>query len=382
VDAADPVGFDPDTLDVVIAHDWITVPGGAEKVVQALCEMFPRARIVAAVVDPAVAQRLFPGHRVESLGVGRLPGARTHWPYYGPAMLAEWAVRRVGPADVLISSTHFGALGAGRRFAGPHLAYVHTPLRMAWRPDLEVMRLPPALAPVGRVLAPALRRVDRRASRHVDSFVANSHEVQRRILDAYGRASDVVFPPVDVEVFRAVPHRPSDYLVAFGRLVAYKRVDLAVEACTRLGVRLVVAGDGPDRSRLEAMAGPTVEFVGRVSDPEYHELLSGARALLFPGEDDFGIVPVEAQAAGCPVIAFGRGGALDTVDPRLGNRLVNTADAGAFAGAIRSVLDQPDDHEAARRQAADRFGIPAFRAGITRAVGQLLRQHSAGARHP
>ena len=381
MDTAAPVGFDPATLDVVIAHDWITVPGGAEKVVQALCEMFPRARIVAAVVDPTVALRLFPGHRVEALGVSRLPGARTHWPYYGPAMLAEWAMRRVGPADVLISSTHFGALGAGRRFAGPHLAYVHTPLRMAWRPDVEVMRLPQALAPAGRVLAPALRRVDRRASRHVDSFVANSHEVQRRIHEAYGKASTVVFPPVDIETFRAVPRRPSDYLVAFGRLVAYKRVDLAVEACTRIGVRLVVAGDGPDRPRLEAMAGPTVEFVGRVSDADYHHLLSGARALLFPGEDDFGIVPVEAQAAGCPVIALGRGGALDTVDPHLGNRLVTTADANAFASAIRSVLDQPDDQESARRLATERFGIPAFRAGISQALDQLLRQHSPGAGH-
>lgn len=362
-----------DQLEVVIAHEWITVPGGSEKVVQALCEIFPRARVVAAVVDPDTAGELFPGRAVTGLWVGRLPKARQKWPYYGPAMMAAWAAHRIGPADLLISSNHFATNAAGLRFPGPHLSYVYTPLRMAWRPDIEAMRLPAPLAPLGRAMAPALRSFDRRAAKTVDSFVAISREVRDRIARAYGRPATLVHPPVDVARFFGVRRRPQDYVLCHGRLVGYKRVDLAVAACTALGVRLIVSGDGPELARLRQMAGPTVQFVGRLADPDVLELLGGAGALLFPGEEDFGIVPVEAQAAGCPVIAFGRGGALDTVDPGLGNVLVATQTAQAFCTAIRTTLDATDDpHGPARRAAMTQFGPDRFKAGISAAVSALL----------
>jgi glycosyltransferase involved in cell wall biosynthesis len=369
---------DPGSARVVIAHEWITVPGGSEKVVQAMCRVFPSARIVAAVVDPETAAALFPGHEVQALWTDRLPAARSRWPYYAPAIVAAWTAHRVRDADLLVTSSHFATKGAGLRFRGPHLSYVYTPMRMAWRPDLERLRLPRALAPLGRLAVPALRRWDRRVARTPTELVADSTVVRERIRSAYGRDAAVVFPPVDLEPFRAVVRRPGAAFLAFGRLVTYKRFDLAVAACTRLGLPLVVAGAGPEEPRLRAMAGPTVTFLGRVDDDEYRRLLGSARALLFPGEEDFGIVPVEAQAAGCPVIAFGRGGVLDSVDAAHGNALFDEQTVEALAAALARFPDRDDPaQEAARRASTERFSMAAFELGFRAAVLRVLDGHGA-----
>ena len=217
-------------------------------------------------------------------------------------------------ADLLVSSSHFAAKAAGAHFDGPHLSYCYSPMRYAWRPDLEDDRLGGPSAVVGRAARPALRAWDRWSARQADTMIAISRSISDRIHDAYGINAPVIHPPVDVDRFATVirSDQPSHYL-CFGRLVGYKRMDLAVQACTKAGLPLVVAGDGPELPRLRAMAGPSVRFEQNVTDSRYLELLSDSIALLFPGEEDFGIVPVEAMAAGVPVVAFGRGGALDTV---------------------------------------------------------------------
>ena len=299
---------------VVIAHEWLTAVGGSDKTARMMVEAIPGARLVTAVAAPATVRELFPGHLVETLWTDRLPGARHRWRTYSPAIALAWTQFRASDADVLVSSSHFATRAAGSGFGGPHLCYCYTPLRAAWRPDLELQRLPSSLRPAARAVLPAVRTWDRRTAQRVTAFAGISSSVVERIRDAYGRDATCLFPPVDVPRFLASPRQPPfGYFLAFGRLIPYKGFDLAIQACEAAGYPLVVAGSGPDEARLREMAGPSVRFAGRVDDERYLELLAGATALLFPGEEDFGIVPVEAQAAGCPVVALGRGGALDTV---------------------------------------------------------------------
>jgi len=279
-----------------------------------MARALPGARVVTAVADPGTVAELFPENYVEALWTSRLPGAQRRWRAYSPAIVLAWSMFRAGDADVLLSSSHFAARAAAARFAGPHLCYCYTPMRVAWRPDLELDRLHPSLRPVVNAVLPAVRAWDRRTARGVTAFAGISSSVVERIRHAYDRDATCIFPPVDIHPFLASPRRPPfKYFLAFGRLIPYKRFDLAVQACAAAGYPLVIAGSGPDEARLRAMGGPSVSFVGRVDDHAYLDLIAGATALLFPGEEDFGIVPVEAQAAGCPVVALGRGGALDTV---------------------------------------------------------------------
>lgn len=337
---------------VVIAHEWFTVVGGSDKTFLALADLFPDAELVTAVADPAAVDRHLAGREVKRLVVDALPGARRNWKRVAPAIMAAWAAYRP-EADLLITSTHFAATAAGRGFDGCHIAYCHTPLRLAWRPDLELGRLP-GVAPVitTRGIAPLLRRWDRSSARSVDHFVANSTAVAARIGQAYGRRATVIPPPVEVSPFLATERQAGDYLLALGRLVPYKRFDLAVAAADRLGMPLVVAGDGPEAESLRVQAGPGVRFTGRVSDERYLELLAGARALLFPGEEDFGIVPVEAMAAGCPVVAFGAGGAIDTVQPGVTGELFDEQTPESLAAAIVRCLGRRWDPSELRAAAA------------------------------
>lgn len=350
----------PQARRVVIAHEWLTGIGGSDKTAAAMARAIPGARVVTAVADPEAAAELFPHTRVETLWTNRLPGAQRRWRPYSPAIVLAWSMFRAGDADVIVSSSHFATRAAATRFSGPHLCYCYTPMRVAWRPDLELDRLPPSLRPAVNALLPGVRAWDRRTARGVTAFAGISSSVVDRIRHAYDRDADCIFPPVDLPPFLASPRRPPfGYFLAFGRLIPYKRFDLAIQACTAAAYPLVVAGSGPDESRLRAMAGPTIRFVGRVDDAGYLDLLAGATALLFPGEEDFGIVPVEAQAAGCPVVALGRGGALDTVNDGETGFLFPEPSVGSLREAIERVLAPQWDEQVLRRWAgqfsAERF---------------------------
>lgn len=325
----------------VLAHEWLVTAAGSDKVAARLASALSIDSVVTAICDPAVGRSLFGDTPVRTLWTNRLPGVANARMRYAPALLAAWARTRVGPAELLVSSTHFGAMGAGRRFVGPHVAYCYSPFRYAWRPDLEGARLSGVAGQIGRAVLPVLRRVDRRSSASVSLFVAISSSIADRIYDAYGRRAVVVHPVVDVDRFasieRAANANVEGHYLCFGRLVTYKRVDLAVRACTERSLPLVVAGAGPEFALLRAMAGPTVRFEDHVTDDRYRELLSGARALLFPGEEDFGIVPVEAMAAGVPVVAFGRGGAIDTVVDGVTGVLFSEQTVASLLGALDSL---------------------------------------------
>ncbi len=362
---------------VAVVHDWLTIPGGSEQVVMELLEMFPAAELFTSIYDPDPWPAQIKDRPVHASRLNRIPGASRHYPKLLPLMSAAFRAFDLARFDLVLSSSHANAKNVRTEPGTLHVCYCHTPMRYAWEEGflegeevgrLTRLALPPLLA--------RLRREDLAGAAGPDVFVANSRHVADRIERFYGRSAEVVHPPVDVTHYLSLAREPGDYYLAFGRVVPYKRVDIAVAGCALLGRPLRVAGDGRAMAAVRAAAGPGAEFLGKVSDAERDRLLSGARALLFPGEEDFGIVPVEAQAAGVPVIAYGVGGALETVlDGRTGV-LFDEQSGGALAGAIERFEGLALDPQAIRENAAG-FGRERFRAEmadvIERAAGRQAR---------
>lgn len=352
---------------IVVAHEWLTNWAGSERVAYQMVRVTRSEEFVASIVVPEVARRHLPGVQVRALWPSRLAGARTHWSRYGPVMIPAWAATRIR-GDALLVSSHFAAHGATLQFDGPSIVYYHTPARILWRPDMELDRLPPRMrGVVDRLALPPLRQWDRYVGQHPTVAVANSTAVADRIRRAYGRTATVLHPPVDVERWLTVERREAQHLVYLGRLVAYKKPWIAVETARRTGLPLVVIGDGPERARLERDAPPNVRFLGHATEDEVREALAHAVAFLFPGEEDFGIAPVEALAAGVPVVAYATGGALDFVRHGENGMLVSVQDPAAFADAVRELGTMQWD------QARVRAGVEAFSASaFARGLGELL----------
>jgi glycosyltransferase involved in cell wall biosynthesis len=348
---------------VAVVHDWLTIPGGSEQVVLELLEMFPQAELFTSVYDPEPWPPQITSRPVHASFLSRLPGARRHYPKLLPLMNRAFRSFDLRGFDLVLSSSHACAKNVRKPPGALHVCYCHTPMRYAWEEGFlageDVPRLARALLPP--VLA-RLRRQDREGAAEVDVFVANSAHVAERIRRYYGRESEIVHPPVHVEHYLGLARRPADFYLAFGRVVPYKRVDLAVAACARLGRPLKVAGDGRalDAVRALAAGSPGVELLGKVGDAERDELLAGATALLFPGEEDFGIVPVEAQAAGVPVVAYGLGGAVETVEDGVSGALFEEQSEAGLAAAIERFEGMALDDGAIRGN-AERFSRERFR---------------------
>jgi len=314
---------------VSFVQDWLVDFGGAERCLDAMCGEFPRAQIHCLFYEPRqFEQSHIPSHLIHTTFLNR-PFFKNRYRTF--LALYPFAVEQldVGRPDVVLSFSHSVAHGALVRSDTLHLCYCHTPIRYVWdlyHPYLQLSGLTSGLKSwIARGILHYIRLWDAAAAGRVDTYIANSRFVARRIERIYGKTARVVYPPVELGRFRPGPKRGGHYLVV-GRMVPYKRTDLAVVACTRLGLPLKVVGDGPELSKLRHLAGPTVEFLGRLTDAQVADEMAGARALLFCGEEDFGITPLEAQAAGTPVIAYGRGGALETVVPPEGG------DASAATG--------------------------------------------------
>jgi len=359
---------------VAVVHDWLTVPGGSEQVVLQLLEMFPQAELFTSVYDPEPWPAQITERPVHSSFLSRLPGATRHYPKLLPLMNRAFRSFDLSGFDLVLSSSHACAKNVRTPPGTLHVCYCHTPMRYAWEEGFlegeDVGRLTRLLLPP---LLARLRREDREGAAGPDLFVANSRHVAERIEHYYGRTAAVVNPPVDVEHYLALERDPGDYYLTFGRVVPYKRVDLAVAACSQLGRPLRVAGDGRALAAVRASAGADTVFLGKVSDEQRDRLLSGARALLFPGEEDFGIVPVEAQAAGVPVVAYAVGGAGETVlDGRTGV-LFGEQDARSLAAAIDRLEDLALSEVEVRENAA-RFGRRRFRAEMAELIEQASVQ--------
>ncbi len=367
---------------VAIAHEWLTIPGGSEQVVMQLLEMFPQAELFTTVYDPTPWPALITERPVHASFLNRIPGAVRHYPKLLPLMNRAFRSFDLSGFDLVLSSNHACAKNVRTPAGALHVCYCHTPMRYAWEEGFlegeEVGRVTRLMLPP---LLERLRRQDLVGAGGPDVFVANSNHVAERIERYYGRSAEVVHPPVDVEHFLGLSRAPRDFYLAFGRVVPYKRVDLAVDACTRLGRELAVAGDGRALQSVRAAAGKGTSFLGKVSEAERDELLSGARALLFPGEEDFGIVPVEAQAAGVPVIAYRVGGASESVlDGRTGV-LFDEQSAPALAQAIERFEGlELDEHEL--RENARGFGEGRFRAEMAAVIARAEQARAITAAAP
>jgi glycosyltransferase involved in cell wall biosynthesis len=351
---------------VALVHDWLTGMRGGERCLEVFCELFPEAPVYTLVHVPGSVSSTIERRRIVTSFVQRLPGAATRYRHYLPLFPA--AVRRLKLAghDLVISLSHCVAKGVHVPPGALHLCYCFTPMRYVWDLEADYARGAGRLTRLALpAVAAALRQWDRR-TRGVDAFVAISHHIADRIRRVYGREADVIHPPVDVARFRPADTL-DDYYLVVSALVPYKRVDLAVAAAGRLGRRLLIVGSGPEEARLRAMAGPGVTFLGWRPDAEVAELYARCRAVLFPAVEDYGIVPLEAAAAGRPTLALARGGALETMvgldDGREPATAVFFAEptVESLAGAMRSFETAAHrfDPRALRARAA-RFDRPIF----------------------
>ncbi len=298
---------------LALVHDWLNQRGGAEDVLETLVSLFPRAPIYTSIYWRAGMPPAYRAWDIRTSWMDYLPGIHRHHQPYLPLYPLAFAATDLSDYDLVLSNKS-GFCHGIRTGDTPHICYCLTPTRYVWEFDRYAAResLPTALKRALRPLVALLRRWDYRAARRVTHFIAISHEVQRRIRRYYDRDSVVIFPPVATDRFQPSPTY-DDYYLIVSRLVPYRRIDLAVRAFNLLGRPLVIAGDGRDRERLQSLAGPTVTFLGRVPDADLPDLYARCRAYILPGAEDFGIAPVQAQAAGRPVIAYRAAGALDTV---------------------------------------------------------------------
>jgi len=304
-------------LRVALIHDWLTGMRGGERCLEVFCELFPEADLFTLLHVPGSVSTVIERRRVTTSFVQRLPAAATHYRYYLPLFPAAVEAFDLRGYDLVLSSSHCVAKGARRAPGARHVSYCFTPMRYVWDlyDDYFGRRARPLVRALMPPVAARLRRWDRRSSDGVDDFIAISRHVASRIERYYGRSAEVIYPPVDVQRFEPADGDAGEFYLVVSALVPYKRLDLAIQAVNRLGRRLLVVGSGPEERALRALAGPGVEFLGWRSDTEIAELYRRCRALVFPGVEDFGIVPLEAMAAGRPVVAFAAGGALETVVP-------------------------------------------------------------------
>lgn len=359
---------------LVLVHDWLNQMGGAENVLEELVDLFPDAPLYTSMYDPAKMPDAYRSWDIRTSFMQGLPGYSSHHQAWLPLYPLAFARTDVSGYDLVLSNKSGFCHGVRTRNGSRralHICYCLTPTRFLWLYDQYREReqigglvnagLQPLLA--------LLRRWDYAAAQRVDHFIAISGAVQERIRAIYGRESVVIHPPVDTERYTPDPTVPvGDYYLIVSRLIPYKRIDLAVEAFRHLpGEKLVIVGDGRDREALQAAAGPNITFLGRQSTEKLLELMRGCKAFLFPGLEDFGIAPVEALSAGRPVIAFGGGGALDTIVPGV----TGAHFSEQTVESLRSVLERFDPSAydpAACRAQAEKFGRGVFREKLLRFV--------------
>ena len=367
---------------VAVVHDWLTIPGGSEDVVADLLTMFPDAELFTSVYDPEPWPAVIRDRPVHASWLNRIPGAVRHYPKLLPLMTGAFRSFDLSRFDLVLSSSHATAKNVRTPPTALHVCYCHTPMRYAWDESLLEGEEIGALTRLGLpLLLRRLRRQDVEGAAGPDAIVANSRHVAARIRSHWGRDSEVVNPPVEVDRLLALGRSPEDYYLVFGRVVPYKRVELAVAACRLLGRRLIVAGGGRGLAAVRAAAAGAagVELRGRVDDAERDRLMAGARALLFPGEEDFGIAPLEANASGRPVIAYAGGGALDTVvDGRTGI-LFERQEVECLIEAVRRAEATDWDADVVRAHAR-KFDRQVFREQLQQFVGESIAAHAAGAR--
>lgn len=366
---------------VAIVHDYLNQMGGAERVVAVFHKMFPEAPIFTTIVD---RDKLLPELKdatIHTTWMQRIPGILRRFKLF--FWLYPFAVSsmKLKGYDLILSSSSAYAKGARKGLGGLHICYCHTPMRFAWNFEgyMEGVPVPKIVKRIAKWLTYPLQTWDRNNSKRVDRMIANSTIVKERIVTTYGMNATIIFPPVEISRFSVREGEPEDYFLVVSRLVSYKRMDLAVEACTRLGRKLLVVGDGPDRQRLEKLAGDTVTFLGRRSDEEVVCRMQRCKALIFPGIEDFGITPLEVNACGRPIIAFCGGGALDTVIAEQTGLFFQEQSVESLMDAIGR-FDQFDWNTARIRQHAEAFGEDVFIQRLQSSIDGMMGARERGAK--
>ena len=323
-------------MKVAIVHYWLVNMRGGEKMLEALLEIFPEADIFTHVYDPGAVSDLIKSHRVHTSFIQKLPVAKKLYQKYLPLMPGALNGFNLQDYDLVISSEAGPAKGIVPNPDAYHLCYCHSPMRYIWDMFHEYQkRSGPLTRFFMKSLIPKLRLWDISSSNLVDRFITNSNYSARRIRRYYNREAEVVFGPASIEKFFTLNRNPKDYYLLFGQITEYKRADIAIEACANSGRKLVAAGAGAAKKEVRRWEKTgLISFKGRVSSEELCSLYSGARALIFPGIEDMGLVPIEANAAGCPVIAYGKGGVLDTIKDGVTGLFFNEQSSSSLIEAL------------------------------------------------
>jgi len=364
-------------MKVALIHDWLNGMRGGEKVLEVLCEIYPEADIFTLLYEPEKISETIRTHRVFTSFIQRMPGAKKHYRHYLPLFPAAIEQFDLRGYNLVISTSHCVAKGILAEPGTPHICYCHTPMRYAWEQYHEYFPSE-QLGLFKRWFIPLaishLRVWDVVSAQRVNHFIANSAHVARRIKKYYGREALVVHPPVDAGRFR-LSNVVEDYYLVVSALVPYKRIDRAIAAFNALSARLVVVGDGPEYKRLRRIAGSTIFFIKKCTSEKLISLYANCRAFIFPGEEDFGITPLEAMASGRPVIALGKGGVLETVVDKKTGLFFYEPTAESLLGAVRRAQEIKWDPQIIRSRALE-FDRPLFKKRLAHVIQDCLSKQA------
>lgn len=367
-------------MKVALVHDYLNQMGGAERVVMAFHEIFPDAPIYTSIYDPQRVDPAFHKMDIRTSFMQKFPLVTKHHQPYLPFYPFAMESLDLRSYDLVLSSSSAFGKGVITRPETMHICYCHTPMRWCWNYDDYVER--EQLGKIARSVLPffitGLRTWDQTSSMRVDHFIANSPVVAERIHKYYRREAVIIPPPVDVSRFAFDPtSQPGDYFLIVSRLIPYKRIDLAIEACNKLQLPLVIVGSGRDLERLKKMAGPTIRFLGRLSDEDVLDYYAHCRAFLFPGEEDFGITPLEAQASGRPVIAYSVGGALASVIDNVTGVFFQEQTVESLTSALEAFDEHTFDPQTIRNHALE-FDLPRFNRRILQFIEAKMSERKPG----
>ncbi|HEY3413203.1 MAG TPA: glycosyltransferase [Armatimonadota bacterium] len=365
-------------MKVAIIHDWLNQNGGAERVLEEFHAMYPDAPIYTSMYDAERMPAAYKSWDIRTTWMQRLPMVTKKHQLFMPLFPAAFETIDLSGYDLAISSSSAFCHGVLTRTEACHVCYCHTPTRFIWN-YFDYAKRERLSAWKRRLLAPylfKLRQWDRTSADRVDYWIANSGLVKDRIAKYYRRTAAVIYPPVDTARF--VPEAGyDDYYLVLSRLLPYKRIDLAIEACNRTKSRLLIAGSGRGTEQLKKLAGPTVEFLGRVPEEQLSGLYARCKAFIFPGEEDFGLTPLEANAAGRPTIAFKAGGTLDTVLPGVTGEYFTEPTVDSLVAAMTAF--NPDAYDPAKIRAhAETFDTKVFRAQFQDFVKRSMEAYAKG----
>ncbi len=366
---------------IAIVHDWLVGMRGGEKVLEVLCELFPDASLLTLVHRNGNLSPTIERMNIQTSFIQHIPFGKSHYQFFLPLFPLAVKQFNLQSADLVISVSHAVAKGVKVREDALHICYCHTPMRYIWdqyddyfgKGQSSILR-----RTAMNLSLNYLRRWDVDTAKRVHHFIANSRNVQERIQRIYNRESTVIYPPVDIERF-SLSKKDEGYYLIVSALVPYKRIDLAVEVFNRLGKKLIIIGTGPERKRLQSMARRNIEFLGWVEGNHIAAYYAGSKALIFPGEEDFGIVPLEAMACGKPVIAFKKGGALETVIDGTTGIFFQEQKSGSLEEAIKTFSRSTFDGTTIRNHTRQ-FDRHLFGERLMEYIQQAWTQHETAGR--